>query len=249
MDTDMAMEFSTLRVAARSAPPQEPARNIIPPQGPARNVPPQGPAKEITAPDLVNHLTKAMASAAAEVLDRLAHPPPVTDATDAALRERFMQRRMAAQHSGTTPAATGWVSVFNRLAHRQQSPMKEDTWQPRPEMTPWKVTERGHQPERSQEPGRSTSRVAQESGQSTSQKRHSQSHPRDEGDSKKGRTEDGTSRGRKVQVGIDWANTGIQKPVPKPDPQHPSFRPDPSGATDSLPPPRIKSSVSVRGSQ
>ena len=71
----MAMEFSTLQVAARSAPPQ----------GPVRNVPPQGLAKEITAPDLVNHLTKAMASAATEVIDGLAQPPPVTDATDTSL--------------------------------------------------------------------------------------------------------------------------------------------------------------------
>ena len=128
-DTDMAMEFSTLQVVARSAPPKGLARNIISPQGLARNVPPQGPAKEITAPDLVNHLTKAMASTAAEVIDRLTHPPPVTDATDTVLQERFMQRRMAAQHSGATPAATSQVS-----------PMKEDTWQPCQEMTPRRVT-------------------------------------------------------------------------------------------------------------
>ena len=74
-DTDTAMEFNTLQVMARSAPPQ----------GPARNVPSQGLAKELTAPDLVNHLTKAMASAAAEVIDGLTHPLPVTDATNAAL--------------------------------------------------------------------------------------------------------------------------------------------------------------------
>ena len=117
-DTDTAMEFSTLQVAAWSAPPQGPARNIIPPQGLTRNVPTQGPAKEITAPDLVSHLTKAMASAAMEVIDRLTHPLPVTDATDATLQERFMQRRMTAQHSGTTPAATSSVSVFDQLAHR-----------------------------------------------------------------------------------------------------------------------------------
>ena len=191
MDTDMALEFNTLQVVAR-------------------NVPPQGPAKELTAPDLVNHLTKVMANAATEVIDGLACPLPVTDATDATLQERFMQRRAAAQHSGTTPAATGQVSVFDWLAHRQQSPQMEDTWQTRLEMMPWKVTEQGRQLERGQEPGRSTSRVPQESGQSTSQKRHSQSHPQDKADSKKGRTEDGTSQGRKVQIGIDWANTGIQ---------------------------------------
>ena len=140
-DTDMAMEFSTLQVVARSAPPQGPARSIIPPQGLARNVPPQGSAKEITAPDLVNHQTKAMASAAAEVIDRLTHPLLVTDATNVTLQERFMQRRTAAQQFSTTPAATSRVSVFDWLAHRQQSPMKEDTWQPHPEMTPWKVTQ------------------------------------------------------------------------------------------------------------
>ena len=165
MDTDAAMEFDTLQVTARSAPPQ----------GLARNVPPQGPAKELTAPDLVNHLTKVMANAATEVIDRLACPPPVTDATDATLRERFMQRRVAAQHSGATPAVTGRVSVFDRLAHRQQSPQKGDPWQTHLEMMPWKVTERGRQLQRGQEPGRSTSRVVQESGWSTSQKRRSQS--------------------------------------------------------------------------
>ena len=56
------------------------------------------------------------------------------------------------------------------------------------------------------------------------------------------------SKSRKVHVGIDWANTGIQKPTLKPDPQHPFFKPDPSGATDSPPLPRIKSSVATRGS-
>ena len=45
MDTDAAMEFDTLTVMARAAPPQ-------------------GPAKEVSAPDLVKHLTKVMASAA-----------------------------------------------------------------------------------------------------------------------------------------------------------------------------------------
>ena len=116
------MEFNTLQVAARSAPPQ-------------------GLAKELTAPDLVNHLTKVMANDVAEVIDGLACPLPVTNVTDATLQERFMQRRVAAQHSGTTPAATGRVSVFDRLAHRQQSPLKEDTWQTHLEMMPQKVTE------------------------------------------------------------------------------------------------------------
>ena len=71
-------------------------------------------------------------------------------------------------------------------------PQKEDPWITHPEMMPLKV-ERGCQPERSQEPGRSTSQAAQESGQSTSQKRCSQSCPWDEADSKKGWTGEGTS--------------------------------------------------------
>ena len=128
-DTDAAMEFDTLKVIVRAAPPQ-------------------GPAKELSALDLVNHLTKVMANATTEVIDRLAKPPPVTDATDAAVWERFMQRSATtAQHSSTnpSPAAAGRVSVLDQLAHRQQSPQKEDPWLTRPEMMPWKM-ERGHQP-------------------------------------------------------------------------------------------------------
>ena len=41
---------------------------------------------------------------------------------------------------------------------------------------------------------------------------------------------------------------GIQKPAVRPDPQHPSFKPDPSGATDSPPLPQIKSSVTTKES-
>ena len=59
-----------------------------------------------------------------------------------------------------------------------------------------------------------------------SQKRRSQSCPRDEADAKKGWT-DNEQHPSKIQVGIDWANTGIGKPVPKPDSKHPSFRADP----------------------
>ena len=95
MDTDTAMEFNTLKVTARNAPPQ-------------------GPARELSAPDLVNHLTKVMANAATEVFDGLARPLLVTNATDAVVRERFLQRRAAAaQHSSTNPAATGRVSGFD----------------------------------------------------------------------------------------------------------------------------------------
>ena len=56
----------------------------------------------------------------------------------------------------------------------------------------------------------------QESQRAISQKTRSQSRPCDEADPKKGRME---SEGKqsKVQVGIDWTTTGIQKPVSKPD--------------------------------
>ena len=104
-----------------------------------------------------------------------------------------------------------------------QNTQKEDKWTPRPEMTPRKV-ERGHQPERNQD----------SSSRPLSQKRRSQSRPRDGASPKKGRT-DGDNRSGKIQVGIDWANTGIGKPVPKPDLKHPSFKADPSGV-DNLQP-------------
>ena len=86
----------------------------------------------------------------------------------------------------------------------------------------------------------------QEPSRSISQKRCSQSQPRDKADSKKGHTE-GDGRSSKVQVGIDWANMGIQKPVPKLDPHHLSFRPDPSGPSGNQLP-WMRSSVTPRGS-
>ena len=110
-----------------------------------------------------------------------------------------------------------------------QNTQKEDEWAPRPEMTPLKV-EHGRQPGRDQD----------SSSRPPSQKRRSQSRPRDEASAKKGRT-DSDNRLGKVQVGIDWANTGIGKPVPKPDSKHPSFKADPSGVDE--PQPRMKSTI------
>ena len=57
---------------------------------------------------------------------------------------------------------------------------------------------------------------------------------------KKGQT-DGDNRPGKIQVGIDWANTGIGKSVPKPNSKHPSFKADPSGVDE--PQPRMKSTI------
>ena len=96
-------------------------------------------------------------------------------------------------------------------------------------MTPRKV-ERGRQPGRDQD----------SSCRPPSQKRRSQSHPREEASAKKGRI-DGDNRPGKIQVGIDWANTGIGKPVPKPDSKHPSFKADPSAVDE--PQPRMKSTI------
>ena len=130
------------------------------------------------------------------------------DLADAVIRERFQQRRATAQK--LTPAgaeSSSWVSAFDRLGHRAETPReKEDQWEPRLEMTPRKI-QRGQQ---------SSHTAGPDPPCSVSQKRWSQSRPRKECDPKKGHTED-DGRPNRVQVGIDWSNTGIQKPTPKPD--------------------------------
>ena len=76
-------------------------------------------------------------------------------------------------------------------------------------MTPHKI-DHGRQPHKEQE-----------TQWAVSQKRQSQSRLRDEADPKKGRTE-GKGKPGKIQVGIDWSTTGIQKPISKPDSRPPS---------------------------
>ena len=88
---------------------------------------------------------------------------------------------------------------------------------PWPEMTPHKI-----------EQGRQQSKET-ESQWAGSQKRRSQSCPRDKADPKKGRTE-GDGKPAKIQVGIDWTATGIKKPVAKADSRHSSSKTDTSGA-------------------
>ena len=104
-------------------------------------------------------------------------------------------------------------------------------------MTPQKV-DRGHQSSRT---------AGSEPPRSTTQKRQSQYQPWDEGEPKKGHTEN-EGRSSKVQVGIDWSTMGIQKPIPKPDPRHPSFKPDPSGVSKDQQP-WVKSMVVSKASQ
>ena len=165
----------------------------------------------MSTPELAATVARGVAAAATQILERYARPPneaecpPVDQAADAALRE-CLQRRLKAS-PWTTPGSqpvSERVSVFDRLRHRAQNTQKEDEWAPRPEMTPRKV-EHGRQPGRDQDL----------SSRPPSQKRRSQSRPRDEASAKKGRT-DGDNRPSKIQVGIDWANMGIGKAVPKP---------------------------------
>ena len=225
-DTDTAMEMGGLSMA---------------PGGPeTRHVPLR--AKALTAPgsmstlELAAMVARGVAAAATQILERYARPqneakrPPVDQAADAALRER-LQRHLKAS-PWTTPGSqpvSERVLVFDRLGHRVQNTQKEDEWAPHPEMTPRKV-ERGRQPGRDQD----------SSSRPLSQKRRSQSRPRNEASAKKGRT-DSDNRPGKIQVGIDWANTGIGKPIPKPDSKHPSFKAVPSRVDE--PHTRMKSSV------
>ena len=124
------------------------------------------------------------------------------------------QRRLAA----TPPANTGRTSAFDWLGHCVPALDEEGKWAPHPEMTPHRI-DRGQPPQKEQE-----------AKQAVSQKHQSQSQPRDEADPKRGRTE-GEGKPRKIQVGIDWSTTGIQKPVSKPDSHPPSSKLDASGSS------------------
>ena len=225
-DTDTAMEMGGLSMA---------------PRGPdTRRVPLR--AKALTAPgsmstlELAATVARGVVAAATEILEWYAWPPneaerpPVDQVADAALREH-LQRCLKAS-PWTTPGSqpvSERVLVFDRLGHRVQDTQKEDECAPHPEMTPQKV-DRGHQPGRDQD----------SSSRPPSQKRQSQSHPRDEVSVKKGWT-DSEHHPSKIQVRIDWANMGIGKPAPKPDSKHPSFKADPSGVDE--PQPRMKSTI------
>ena len=208
-DTDTAMEMGGLSVA---------------PGGPdLRHVTPRA-SGAISTPELAASVARGVAAAATEILERFTWPLQVNEAdrplmdmaADAAIRERF-QRRLAAtpQATPTGQPTTGRTLAFDRLGHRTPTSQEESKWAPHPEMTPRKV-EHGRPPHKDQETQRAVS-----------QKRRSQSWPCDEADPKKGRTE---SEGKpsKVQVGIDWTMTGIQKPVSKPDSRPPSSKPNAS---------------------
>ena len=225
-DTDTAMEMGGLNMA-----PGGPETCRVPPRAKAPTAP-----GTLSTPELAATVAQGIAAAATQILERYARPPneaehpPVDQAADTALQER-LQRCLKAS-PWTTPGSqpvSERVSVFDWLGHRVQNTQKEDEWAPHPEMTPRKV-ESGRQPGRDQD----------SSSRPPSQKRRSQSRPREEASAKKGRT-DSDNRPGKIQVGIDWANMGIGKPVPKPDSKHPSFKADASGVDE--PQPRIKLTV------
>ena len=225
-DTDTAMEMGGLSMASGGP---ETRRVLLRAKAPTA-------LGSMSTPELAATVARGVAAAATQILEWYTRPPneaerpPVDQAADAALRERLQRRLKASPWTtlGSQPVSER-VSVFDQLGHRVQNIQKEDEWAPRPEMTPRKV-EHGRQPGRDQD---SPSRPP-------SQKRRSQSLPRDEASAKKGRTDSDNHSG-KIQVRIDWANTGIGKPVPKPDSKHPSFKADPSGVDE--PQPRMKSTV------
>ena len=230
MDTNVAMEMGGLGMGSSRSKTRRvmPRKEALPEQ-----------TRMLSAPDLVSSLIKGMMAAATQILEKFTRPPLVDDAADAAIWKCFQQRRAAATQvipAGMESSASR-VSAFNQLGHQAQTPQKEEEWEPRPEMTPQKV-DRGRQ---------SSCTVGSEPPCSTSQKRQSQSRPQDEGEPKKGHTES-EGRSSKVQVGIDWSTMGTQKPVSKPDPQHPSFKPDPSGVSKDQQP-RVKSTVVSKASQ
>ena len=155
-DTDMAMELGSLGMGSSRSETHRvmPWMEALPEQ-----------TRMFSAPDLVSSLTKDMTAAATQILEKFTHPPPVDDVADAAIWERFQQRRATA--SWVIPAgmesSTGWVSAFDQLGHRVLTPQKEEEWEPRPKMTPRKVDQ-----------GRQSSRMAgSEPPRSTSQKRWS----------------------------------------------------------------------------
>ena len=188
---------------------------------------PSGNPKDHVHPDLATTVARGVVAAATEILERFTRPPQVNEAdhppvdltANAAIQECF-QRCLAAtpRATSTVPAATGRTSAFDRLGHCTPAPQEESKWAPHPEMTPQKI-DRGRQPHKEQE-----------TQWAVSQKRRSQSRPRDEAKPKKGRTESEGKPG-KIQVSIDWSTTGIQKPVSKPDSHPPSSKSNVSGTS------------------
>ena len=149
-DTDVAMEMGGLGMSSG----RSETRRVMP-----WTEAPLEQTRMLSAPDLVNSITKGMTAATTEILEKFTHPPPVDDAADAAIWEHFQQRRAATmQFIPAGMESSAQVSAFDRLGHRAQTLQKDEEWEPRPEMTPQKI-ERGCQTSHtaSSEPPRSTS--------------------------------------------------------------------------------------------
>ena len=136
--------------------------------------------------------------------------------------------------------------MFQCLGSQAVPPAGGEEFQVHPEMTPRKI-QWGRQPTQGSETSeKQTSRSL------SGQKRRSASRSRDQVNPKKGKMDAGTAgtvegRDRKVLVGIDWQTTAIEEPAPKTSSQHPSFRPDRTGAPKSPPEPKVKSAVIIKG--
>ena len=253
-DTDAATEFDTLRVRT----PRPEHRHVVLPSDEPRNA-----SGSASLPDPVAAFMKSVGQATAQLVsaqlfrqfkdatapgqERPAQFADVSDDAERALREQIQQRQLTqAQRTRTVPCSARRGSVFQHLGSQPDPPAGGEEFQVRPEMTPQKI-QQGRQPSR----GSETSEK-QTSCSLSGQKRRSASRSRDQVDPKKGKTDAGTAgatdgRDRKVLVGIDWQTTAIKEPVPKTSSQHPSFKPDRTGAPKLPPEPKVKSAVVIKG--
>ena len=159
-DTNTTMEMGGLSMA-----PGGPDLCHVTPRA---SVPPVAQGA-MSMPDLAESVTRGVAAAATQILERFTWPPqvneadrpPVDMAADAAIRERF-QKRLAAtpRPTSTGQATSGRTSAFDRLGRRAPAPHEEDQWVPRPEMTPRKI-DHGWQPNKEQESQRAGSQKQQ----------------------------------------------------------------------------------------
>ena len=148
-DTDTAMEMGGLSMAPAGS-------NLCHVTPRATPLVSQGTLSTL---DLAATVTRRVAAAATQILERFARPPQVNEAdcppidlaANAAIREHF-QRHLAAtpRSTPTGQAASGQTSAFDQLGHRTLGPQEENLWTPQPEMTPRKV-DRRQQPDKEQE--------------------------------------------------------------------------------------------------
>ena len=254
-NTDAATEFDTLRVGT----PRPEHRHVVLPSDEPRSASGSAPL-----PDLVAALTKSVGQATAQLVsaqlfgrfkdttapgrERLAQFADVSDDAERALWEQIQQRQLTqAQRTQTVPCSAGRGSMFQCLGSRADPPAEGEEFQVCPEMTPRKI-QWGRQPSR----GSETSEK-QTSHSLSGQKRRSASRSHDQVDPKKGKTDaSGQLALRKAGTRRYWSvSTGKLPPsknrLSNTSSQHPSFRPDRTGAPKLSPEPKVKSAVVVKG--